>query len=88
MSEGTARQRTRKLSKVTCRVCREQLNFQSYPDHLGIVEEALELYWTKAKRVGERGGPWIRKSENVIPYTVSQAVDTIVSKQPEVDFMM
>ena len=28
------------------------------------------------------------EGENVIPYTVSQAVDTIVSKQPEVDFMM
>ena len=34
MSEGTARQRTGKLSKVTCRVFREQLNFQSYADHL------------------------------------------------------
>ena len=88
MSEGLARQRTGKLSKVTCRVCREQLNFQSYPDHLGIVEEALELYWAKAKRVGERGGHWIRKSDNIIPYIVSAAVDTIVNKKPEVNFMM
>ena len=34
MSEGTARHRTGKLKKVTCRVCREELNFQSYSDHL------------------------------------------------------
>ena len=47
----------------------------------GIVEEALELYWTKAKRVGERGGHWIRKSDNIIPYIVSAAVDTIVNKK-------
>ena len=28
----------------------------------GIVEEALELNWAKAKRMGERGGHWILKS--------------------------
>ena len=35
MSEGS-RNRTGKLKKVTCRVCREEVNFQSYPDHLKV----------------------------------------------------
>ena len=68
--------------------CMVAINGLAVPHCDGIVEEALDLHWAKAKRVGEKGGHWIRKSENVIPYTVSQAVDAIVSKQPEVDFMM
>ena len=35
MSEGS-RNPTGKLKKVTCRVCREEVNFQSYPDHLKV----------------------------------------------------
>ena len=68
--------------------CMVAINGPAVPHCDGIVEEALDLHWAKAKRVGEKGGHWIRKSKNVIPYTVSQAVDAIVSKQPEVDFMM
>ena len=64
------------------------INGPAVPHCDGIVEEALELYWAKAKRVGERGGHWIRKSDNIIPYIVSAAVDTIVNKKPEVNFMM
>ena len=58
MSEGSRNAKI-KLKKVNCRVCREEVNFQSYLNHL-----------------------------KVIPYTISQAVDTIVCKQPDVDFMM
>ena len=64
------------------------INGPAVPHCDGIVEEALELYWAKAKRLGERGGHWIRKSDNIIPYIVSAAVDTIVNKKPEVNFMM
>ena len=64
------------------------INGPAVPHCDGIVEEALELYWAKAKRVGEKGGHWIRKSDNIIPYIVSAAVDTIVKKKPEVNFML
>ena len=35
MSEqGRKRQRSGELRRVRCRVCREELNFQSYSDHI------------------------------------------------------
>jgi hypothetical protein len=39
-------------------------------------------------RVGEGGGNFIRRSSNIIPYTVSQAVDNLVKKNPRVPIMM
>ena len=64
------------------------LQLPAVPHCDGIVEEALKLYWAKAKRMKERGGHWIRKSDNIIPYNVSEAVDTIVNKKPDVTFLM
>ena len=46
----------------------------------GIVREAM--------RVGEGGGNFIRRSSNIIPYTVSQAVDNLVKKNPRVPMML
>ena len=45
----------------------------------GIVREAM--------RVREGGGNFIRRSSNIIPYTVSQAVDNLVKKNPRVPMM-
>jgi hypothetical protein len=46
----------------------------------GVVKEAI--------RVGEGGGHFIRRSENIKSYNVSKAVDSIVSKTPKLSFMM
>ena len=90
-SRQSTLKRTQITSETTTRLENESMvaiNGLAVPHCDGIVEEALELYWAKAKRVGERGGHWIRKSDNIIPYIVSAAVDTIVNKKPEVNFMM
>ena len=50
-----------------------------------VVAEALESYWVAAKRAGS--GHFIRRSEKVESYLVSQAVDNIVNKPPTVMFM-
>ena len=47
-----------------------------------IVEEALASFWRKQKVAGNRDGHWI------MSYFVSEAVDTIVKKTPEVPFMV
>lgn len=53
-----------------------------------VVDEAIDLYWSKAKRVGERGGHWIRKSDNIRSFITSKAVDSLVNEKPEVPFML
>ena len=46
----------------------------------GIVREAM--------RVGEGGGNFIRRSNNIKQYTVSKAVYTLTKKKPRVPFML
>ena len=53
-----------------------------------IVEEALASFWRKQKVAGNRDGHWIRRSSKIMSYFVSEAVDTIVKKTPEVPFMV
>ena len=50
-----------------------------------VVAESLDSYWAAAKREG--GGHFIRRSENVKSYVVSQAVDNLVKKPHNVMFM-
>ena len=53
-----------------------------------IVEEALANFWRKQKVAGNRDGHWIRRSSQIKSYFVSEAVDTIFKKTPEVPFMV
>ena len=46
----------------------------------GIVREAM--------RVGEGGGHFIRRSNNIKQYTVSKPIDTLDKKKPRVPFML
>ena len=46
----------------------------------GIVREAM--------RVGEGGGHFIRRSNNIMQYAVSKPVDTLAKKKPKVPFML
>ena len=40
------------------------------------------------RKQGNRDGHWIRRSTKIMSYFVSEAVDTIVKKTPEVPFMV
>ena len=46
----------------------------------GIVREAM--------RMGEGGGNFIRRSNNIKQYAISKAVDTLAKKEPKVPFML
>jgi hypothetical protein len=52
-----------------------------------VVQEALGNYWRKQKMVGNWGGHWVRRTSDIRPYVVSEAVDNIVNQPPTVPFM-
>ena len=54
---------------------------------MSVVEGAMTRHWMKALRVKDRGGHFIRRSENVKSFLVSKAVDA-VSKKAFVDPIM
>ena len=54
-------------------------------DPLG--KEALALYCGKYKKDGDKGGHFIRRSENIKPYLVSEAIDTIVKKPVKIPML-
>ena len=53
-----------------------------------IVEEAMELYWTKAKRKQERQGHFVRTWSKMKNYVVSAAVDRLSATAPRREFLM
>ena len=52
-----------------------------------VVQEALNNYWRKQRMPGNWGGHWVRRSYNILPYVISEAVDSIVNQTPGVPFM-
>lgn len=52
-----------------------------------VVQEALASYWGRQSMVANRAGHWVRRSEDIRHYAISEAVDTIVNKPPSVPFM-
>ena len=54
----------------------------------GIVKEAMKSYWEDSKDEKNRKGHFIRRSENIISYTVSEAVDSIVKKPVKAPFLL
>ena len=53
-----------------------------------VVKEALTMFYSKAKREGSKDGNFVRRSENIKPFMVSKAVDTLVSKKPRLPIML
>ena len=53
-----------------------------------VVKEALSMFYSKSKRVGNMDGNFVRRSENIKPFMVSKAVDTIVNKKPRIPYML
>lgn len=53
-----------------------------------VIKEALRAYWQGSKNKGNTGGHFIRRSNNIKPYKVSGAVDSIVNKPPKQAFMV
>jgi hypothetical protein len=53
-----------------------------------VVKEAMVSYWGEARRVGDRRGHFIRRSNNVKSYLVSEAIDKIIKKPPRLPFMV
>ena len=49
-----------------------------------MVKEAIAMYWSSSKMTGNREGHWVRRSNNIKCYTVSKAVDSIVTKDPRI----
>ena len=47
---------------------------------MSVVEGAMTRHWMKALRVKDRGGHFIRRSENVKSFLVSKAVDAVNKK--------
>ena len=52
-----------------------------------LVKESIADYWRQFLRVGDRGGHFVRRSDNVINWTVSKAIDTLVKKAPKLPFL-
>ena len=52
-----------------------------------VVKEALDSYWGKCKMVTNRGGHFIRRSDNINSYIVSEAVDSQVKKHVKLSTM-
>ena len=52
-----------------------------------VVKEAISSYFSKSKREGDKDGHFVRRSENVKSYHVSKAVDSLVSKKPQMPIM-
>ena len=53
-----------------------------------IVQEALETYWSKSKRLEDRSGHFVRRSGDVRSYVVSKVVDMKKNRPPKLSIMM
>ena len=53
-----------------------------------VVREAMSSYWGGARQEGNRRGHFVRRSEKIKSYIVSEAVDKIVRKTPKVPFLV
>lgn len=54
-----------------------------------VVETSLKTYWQDAKQIQNRNdGHFIRRSENIISYGVSKAVDAVRDAPENLPFMM
>ena len=53
-----------------------------------IVKEALSAYFKQYKRQSSRGGHFVRRSSNIKPYMVSEAVDTLMKKPAKLPVML
>ena len=59
------------------------------PDNCdSVVEEAMRLYWSKCKMRKSADVHFIRKSENVMSWRVSKAVDKVNEVKPKLPFML
>ena len=57
----------------------------------GVVNEALVSYWRQRNEKyvgGQQGGHWVRRWRDIKKYAVSEAVDTLINKPPNVPFML
>ena len=54
----------------------------------GVVRDAMASYWSSSKLEGNRRGHFVRRSEKIKSYTVSETVDSIVNTAPKVPFML
>ena len=59
----------------------------------GVVNEALVSYWGQRNKKyvgggGQQGGHWVRQWRDMKKYAVSEAVDSLVNKPPNVPFML
>lgn len=52
-----------------------------------MVEEALGTYWAKSKDLANRGGHFVRRSQNIQGYITSAAVDSQAKKPPKLSVM-
>ena len=53
-----------------------------------LVREALALYSSQYKMVGNKKGHFIRRSENIKDYIISEAVDTLVKMPVKFPWMV
>ena len=53
----------------------------------GLVLEAQNLYWSKAKMAGNRAGHYVRTSMDVRSYMVSKSVDAVLHQPPRLAIM-
>ena len=53
-----------------------------------VVREGLSTYWANSRRVGDRQGHWIRRSEDIHSYTVSKSVDSLGNARTSVPAML
>ena len=53
-----------------------------------IVKAAHTEYWSKAKRDNELDGHFVRRSEKMIPFTISKVIDKSRAEKPRLPFMV
>ena len=53
-----------------------------------LVKEAMAAYWSTSKDLANRQGHFVRRSNRIETYLVSEAVDHQVKKQPKLYVMM
>ena len=53
-----------------------------------VVQEAMNSYWGECKRLVNRGGHFIRRSERIKSYVVSESVDSKKNKPVKLPIMM
>ena len=51
-------------------------------------KEAMKHYWDSSKDEKNKEGHFVRRSENIVSYCVSEAVDNVVKQVPKAPFLM